>query len=182
MKSGERERERREGQRHGQCGQQGGRQTGTWAPLTLIHVSHTRHIPVSQGLIKLICPIKHCEKWREIEREGQLDGQDGQQGGRQTGRWAKLTGAHVLHTRHIPVSQLLIKLICKIKHYEKWREREGQRHGQYGQQGGRQTGRWAPLTVCHVLHIRHIPVSQGLIKLRCQSKHCEKWREREREG
>ena len=46
----------REGQRHGQCGQQGGRQTGRWAPLTVLHVLHTRHIPCRDVPTAAVCP------------------------------------------------------------------------------------------------------------------------------
>ena len=36
--------------------------------LTLNHFHHFRHVPVTQGLIKLISMCKHCEKWGERER------------------------------------------------------------------------------------------------------------------
>ena len=55
------------------------------APLTRLHGRHFRHIPVSQGLIKLICILKHCEKWRERERVSDLDNVGNKEDGRQEG-------------------------------------------------------------------------------------------------
>ena len=99
--------------RHGQCGQQGGRQTGRWGPLTQNPCRHTRHIPVSQGLIKLyiyrnIYERDKGEREREREREGQRHGQCGQQGGRLT------HGLHVVTATavpSIPGITLLISLV-----------------------------------------------------------------------